>query len=126
LALCRRYKGHGSDVAKSLKDQSASVTGGQYRFRTALVGLQVALSLLLLTGATLFIRTLKNLRSLNPGFQTHNVLQFELDLESAGYDLNHAHTLLRNLEQRLKEIPGVESAGSATVPSCRAAVGLLR
>ncbi|PYT98426.1 MAG: multidrug ABC transporter substrate-binding protein [Acidobacteria bacterium] len=104
------------DVAKSLKEQSASVTGGQYRFRKALVALQVALSLLLLTGATLFIRTLENLRSLNPGFQTHNVLQFELDLESSGYDLNHAHTFLRNLEERLEEIPGAESAGSAQVP----------
>src|SRR5215469_6536366 len=104
------------DVAKSLKEQSASVTGGQYRFRKALVALQVALSLLLLTGASLFIRTLNNLRSLNPGFQTHNVLQFELDLESAGYDLNHADTFLRNLEERLKEIPGVEAAGGADVP----------
>ena len=90
------------DVAKSLKEQSASITGGQYRFRKVLVALQVALSLLLLTGATLFIRTLKNLRSINQGFEAHNVLQFELDLESAGYDLNHAHAFLRNLEERLK------------------------
>ena len=104
------------DVAKSLKEQSASVTGGPYRFRKALVALQVALSLLLLTGATLFIRTLKNLRSLNPGFQTHNVLHFEVNLESAGYDLDHAHAFLRNLEERLKGIPGVESAGSAQMP----------
>src|SRR5215469_14081241 len=109
-------RGTRPDVAKSLKDQSANVTGGQYRFRKALVALQVALSLLLLTGASLFIRTLNNLRSLNPGFQTHNVLQFELDLESAGYDLNHADTFLRNLEERLKEIPGVEAAGGADVP----------
>jgi len=104
------------DVAKSLKEQSASVTGGPYRFRKALVALQVALSLLLLTGATLFIRTLKNLRSLNPGFQTHNVLHFEVNLESAGYDLDHAHAFLRNLEERMKGIPGVESAGSAQMP----------
>jgi len=104
------------DIAKSLKEQSASVTGGPYRFRKALVALQVALSLLLLTGATLFIRTLKNLRSLNPGFQTHNVLHFEVNLGSAGYDLDHAHAFLRNVEERLKGIPGVESAGSADMP----------
>jgi len=39
-----------------------------------------------------------------------------LNLESVGYDLNHADTFLRNLEERLKEIPGVEAAGGADVP----------
>lgn len=106
------------DVVKALKEQSASVTGGagQYRFRKALVAAQVALSLLLLTGASLFIRSLENLRSLDPGFQTQNVLQFELDLEATGYDLNHARAFFHTLEERLKCLPGVESAGAADVP----------
>ena len=79
-----------SDVAKALKEQAASATGGagQYRFRKTLVAAQVALSLLLLTGASLFVRSLENLRSVNPGFQTRNILQFELNPQSTGYDLS--------------------------------------
>jgi predicted permease len=106
------------DIAKALKDQSASTTGaaGQHRFRKALVAAQVALSLLLLTGASLFIRSLQNLRSLDAGFRTENVLQFELNLESTGYDLNHARAFVRTLEERLNNLPGVDSAGIADVP----------
>lgn len=106
------------DIAKALKEQSASATAreGQYRFRKALVAAQVALSLLLLTGASQFIRSLENLRSLDPGFRTQNVLQFELDLESTDYDLSHARAFFLALEDRLKSYPGVESAGTADVP----------
>ena len=106
------------DVAKVLKDQSASVAGGtgQYRFRKALVAAQVAFSLLLLTGAGLFVRSLENLRSSNPGFQTENLLQFQLDLASTDYDLSHTRVFFQTLEERLKNIPGVKSAGTAMVP----------
>jgi predicted permease len=106
------------DVAKALKNQSASTTSGagQYRFRKALVAGQVALSLLLLTAASLFIRSLENLRSLNPGFQAQNVLQFELDTGPVGYDLNGARAFFRSLEERVKSIPGVESSGAADMP----------
>lgn len=106
------------DLAERLKNQSASVTGGagQYRFRKALVAAQVALSLLLLTSVSLFIRSLENLRALNPGFQTQNVLQFELNVGPAGYDVRHARALFRSLEERLESIPGVESAGIADMP----------
>jgi predicted permease len=106
------------DVAKALKDQSASVAGGagQYRFRKALVAAQVALSLLLLTGASLFIRSLENLRSLDPGFRKQNVVQFGVGLQSIGYDLNHSRAFFGRLEERLESLPGVESAGTADVP----------
>ncbi|MBV8708348.1 MAG: ABC transporter permease, partial [Acidobacteriaceae bacterium] len=106
------------DIAKALKEQSASVTAGagQYRLRKALVTTQMALSMLLLTGASLFVRSLENLRSLNPGFETQNILQFRLNLESTGYDLNHARLFFRTLEERLKGLPSVESAGAADVP----------
>jgi predicted permease len=106
------------DVAKALKDQSAAVAGGsgQYRFRKALIAAQVALSLILLTSASLFIRSLQNLRSLNPGFQAQNVMQFGVDLQAIGYDLKHARAFFQALEERLASVPGVESAGTADVP----------
>jgi predicted permease len=106
------------DVGKTLKAQSASVTGGsgQYGFRKVLVGAQVGLSLLLLTGTSLFIRSLENLRSLDPGFQKQNELQFALDLESAGYNMSRARVFFHNLEEKLDSLPGVESAGTADLP----------
>jgi predicted permease len=76
----------------------------------------VALSLILLTGAGLFVRTLENLRSSNPGFPTENLLQFQLNLQSTDYDLNHTRLFLQTLEERLKNVPGVKSAGTANVP----------
>src|SRR5439155_11383468 len=68
------------DIAPTLKDTAGNVMGalGQVRFRKTLVAAQVALSLLLLIGAGLFIRSLSNLHSIDPGFQTSNLVQFSL------------------------------------------------
>jgi predicted permease len=106
------------DVVKGLKDQSATLAGGagQYSFRKALIVAQVALSLILLTSASMFIRSLENLRSLNPGFRAQNVVQFGVDLQSIGHNLNQARAFFRALEERLGSLPGVESAGTADVP----------
>jgi predicted permease len=105
------------DIARILKDQAASVTGGaaQVSFRKALVAAQVTLSLLLLIGASLFIRSLANLYSLDPGFRTQSLVQFQLSLDSIGYDLPRAHAFYRQLEKRLRALPGVRSAGIANL-----------
>ena len=75
------------NVYPTLKDQGTSVIGGfgQIRSRQALVIAQVALSLLLLFGAGLFTRSLMNLRKLDPGFQTSNMVTFALDASRNGY-----------------------------------------
>ena len=106
------------DITGVLKAQAASVTGGgtTVLFRKVLVATQIGLSLILLIGASLFIRSLAKLRSLNPGFQTHNVLQFEVGLDSIGYDLPRAHTFYRQLESRLRHLPGVQAAAVADNP----------
>ena len=69
------------NLADTLKAKAASVAGaGQIQFRRVLVGAQIALSLLLLIGASLFIRSLANLHAVNPGFQTESLMQFDIDL----------------------------------------------
>ncbi len=105
------------DISTTLKDQSTSVSGGaaQVSFRKVLVAAQVSLSLLLLIGASLFIRSLSNLHSLNPGFQTSNLLQFHLDPSSLSYTKNQANALFRQLHQRLSSLPGVSSVGVAHI-----------
>ena len=106
------------NLSDTLKAKSASVTGGiaQLNFRKLLVAMQITLSLLLLIGASLFIRSLANLHSINPGFQTRNLVQFDMDLGSIGYDVKRAHALYNRLENRLAQLPGVEAAGIATNP----------
>jgi predicted permease len=68
-------------LTTTLKDEAGSVVGGtgHSRFRKGLVIAQVGLSVLLLTGAVLFARSLYNLRTLDPGFQTAHLLGFTID-----------------------------------------------
>ena len=104
------------DLTPSLRENAASVPGGavhsQWRFRLgdALVVAQVALSIVMLIGAGLLVRTLGNLRHLNPGFDTENILLFGVNPAIAGYkDLQTVH-LYRELQQRFAGLPGVISA----------------
>ena len=75
-----------ADVAPTLKDQAGSVVGsGNVALRKGLVVAQVTLSLLLLIGAGLFLRTLNNLRDLGPGFSPERLVGFNLDPSLNGY-----------------------------------------
>jgi len=104
------------DIAPTLKDQAGGVIGGsQVNFRKVLVAAQVTLSLLLLIGAGLFIRSLGNLRSLNSGYQVDNLVQFRLNPQSVGYDAARAGAFYNRLEERLRAIPGVRGVGAAQV-----------
>ena len=107
-----------ADIAGTLKARAANVAGGigQINFRRILVGGQITLSVHLLICASLFIRSLANLHSVNPGFTTRNLVQFDLDVGSIGYDLNHAHAFYAELESRLAHLPDARAAGMATNP----------
>ena len=73
------------DLVNSLKQQTLTATGAPLRFRRISVGVQIGLSLLLLIGAGLFVRTLSNLESIALGFNRENVLLFQLDARKAGH-----------------------------------------
>ena len=100
------------NVYPTLKDQGSSVIGGfgQIRSRQALVVAQVALSLLLLVGAGLFTRSLMNLRKLDPGFQTSNMVTFAVDPSRNGYSPERIREVYRMIVERLSAVPGVRSA----------------
>lgn len=78
-----------------------------------LVSIQMALSLLLLVGTGLFLRTIFNLASVNLGFQSDNILLFQTDPGKTGYKASQMESVRRGLEARLAAIPGVESVGMA-------------
>jgi predicted permease len=106
-----------ADVAPTLKDQAGAVVGGgaPVRFRKALVTAQVTLSLLLLIGAGLFIRSLQNLRDLGPGFAPENLVAFNIDPSLNGYDSTKAKAFYQRLTENLRSIPGVQSVGLAAM-----------
>ncbi len=105
------------DLAPTLKDQAGALAGGlrQARFRRVLVSAQVALSLLLLVGAGLFVRTLMNLRDLGPGFPTERLLAFNLDPSLNGYDGERSKAFYQRLSDELRALPGVSEVGLASM-----------
>jgi predicted permease len=105
------------DLAGTLKDQVGSIAGGAaVGLRKTLVAAQVALSLLLLIGAGLFIRSLSNLKGLDPGFRTTNLIGFAVDPPMNGYRPERSLDFYRRLRESLDALPGVESSSLAVIP----------
>jgi predicted permease len=103
-------------LAPVLKEQSGAIAaGGPVRLRKLLVVVQVALSLLLLVGAGLFVRSLRNLIAQNPGFDTTNLVTFAVDPSLNGYAPDHNKRLAMTLVDRISSLPGVTSASIAGV-----------
>jgi predicted permease len=105
------------NIAPTLKESAGNIMGGgaQVMFRKILVAAQVTLSLLLLIGAGLFARSLSNLHSLDPGFKTANLVQFNLSPRIIGYDDNRSMAFFRRLEERLGRVPGVRGVAYASM-----------
>jgi predicted permease len=104
------------NVGTVLKDEASAVVGsGNKGLRKSLVVVQVALSLLLLIGAGLFLRSLENLSQLGPGFNAARLIGFEIDPTLSGYNVERTKLTYRELTESLKSLPGVESVGLASM-----------
>jgi putative ABC transport system permease protein len=104
------------DLNSALKESSnRSGTGfRQSKGRSLLVISEVSLALVLLIGAALLIRTYVALRSVNPGFDTHNVLTMEMSLTGDRFQkTTGVAELVRAGRERLNTIPGIEASSSA-------------
>src|SRR6516165_1288537 len=104
------------DLVNSLKQQTTTASGGHLRFRRISVAVQIGLSLLLLIGAGLFVRTLRNLKSLDVGFTTDHLLTFGIDPTLGGYDPNQAIEVQKQLLEVLAAQPGVRSVAGTDDP----------
>jgi predicted permease len=109
---------HGSrtEITLSLKDRSGAASASGISLRRMLVGIQVALSLLLLVGAGLFVRTLRNLDSLGPGFPTDHLLTFRVNPSLNGYSDEQTKSFYQRLDINLQTMPGVASVGFSAMP----------
>lgn len=99
-----------TSVNAALKEGGANVApGGRGIAGRALVAVQVSLCVLLLVAAGLFVRTLANLRSVNPGFQANGLLLFGISPPKQRYPAPKDIEVLHQVEQRVEAVPGVES-----------------
>ena len=107
--------------ATSLMTRHGGETLGRSRLRSWLMGTQIALALVLLTGAGLFGRSLRNAMSLDVGFRTDRLAVVAFNLGLAGYDSARAQTFLTTLVERAGAAPGIERVALAERVPVRAA-----
>jgi predicted permease len=115
FGLAPAWRATNLDLATSLK-QSRRTTSAVSRLSKGLIVAQVALSLLLLVGAGLFIRTLYNLQRVNIGFNQENLFLFTLQPQQAGYKDEKLLRFYQQLFERLDHLPGVRAATFARIP----------
>jgi putative ABC transport system permease protein len=100
-----------SGLSESLKEGGRGATEGthRHRVRSTLVVTEVALAAMLLVGAGLLIRSLVRLERVDPGFNSHQVLTFKVELADSRYSVVDA---FRQIITRLNQLPGVRSASA--------------
>ena len=103
------------ELTAGLRGDSAGSGRSRSRLRSALIVGQVAMSLVLLSAAGLFVRALERGRDVDPGFDVSNVATAALDARASGYDEARGRELYRTLAERLAALPGVEAVGYARV-----------
>jgi predicted permease len=124
FGLAPAFQGASVDPASVLKTGVQSITGSdrarRWSVRKMLVAAQVALSLLLLIGAGMFLETLENYSHLNPGFDRDHLLNVQIDTHLVGYQASDFPSLYQRLTDRMEAIPGVRSA---SITSCSLVAG---
>ncbi len=104
------------NLVDSLKQQTATAAGSPLRFRRISVGTQIGVSLLLLIGAGLFVRTLRNLRAVDVGFPTDHLVTFGFNPRFAGYQSEQLQALNRRVLDRLAAVPGARAVAATDDP----------
>jgi predicted permease len=106
------------ELTEALKEGGRSSTGGarRNRLRNGLVIAEVALALVLLSGAGLLLKSFARLQNVNPGFNPRNALTFEISLPKVQYPNDPSIIRFNNeAQRRIASLPGVQSAGFSTI-----------
>ena len=112
FGLLPALRATGVDLAGAMKESSRSVTGSRTILSKGLVVLQVAMSVVLLVGAGLFLRTLENLKSVDVGFDSRNLLMFNVNPGVNRYDPARSAQVFRQVLERMSSLPGVTADGA--------------
>lgn len=106
-----------TDVSGAIKTEASfGHTSGRLWLRRVLVAGQIAFSLMLLSAAMLFARSLHNLQNLNPGFRTDHLVTFKVDPGQAGYSQERIKTFEEEIRKRIAALGNVEGAAAAKLP----------
>src|SRR5207247_9394700 len=98
------------ELTPMLKEGFGRTGAARYRLIKALIVAQVAFSLVLLIGAGLFVRTLRNLSNLDVGFNPENLLIFRVQPRMSGYDGERLKNVYQQIIERIEAVPGVRAA----------------
>jgi putative ABC transport system permease protein len=104
------------DLVNTLRQNTGTASKGSQRFRKVAVGVQIALSVVLLGSAGLFLRTFKNLQQQEVGFKIGNLLTFNLDPSGSGYGEDRTPQIITSALEAVQRIPGVASVAATTDP----------
>jgi putative ABC transport system permease protein len=127
FGLIPAIQGSRADLSATLKESAGRSGTGfrQNKARAVLVVVEVALALVLLVGSGLLIRTSVALASVDPGFDTTNVLTMKMSLQSARFfEADAVERLVRDGVERLRAVPGVEEASAACCVPLEGGYGL--
>src|SRR5579864_8147123 len=105
-------KASNTDLNEVLKSGGRGGTFGwaHNRMRSMLVVSEVALALVALIGAGLFLRSMQRAQQISPGFESKNIFQYNFDLGALRYDEGHGQQFFRDAVERAKSVPGVADA----------------
>jgi predicted permease len=104
------------DLAIALRQSTGTASRGMHRFRMLAVGLQIALSVVLLGGAGLFVRTLDNLRQQEVGFNIAKLVTFSLDPSISGYNEERTGQTVVRAVETIRQLPGITHAAATDDP----------
>ena len=127
FGLIPAFQSSRTDLSSSLKESSGRSGSGfrQNKARSVLVVIETALALVLLIGSALLIRTYVALRSVQPGYDSHNVLTLRMSLAGGRFEKTAAVAqLLRDGLERVRALPGVESASATCCVPLEGSYGL--
>jgi predicted permease len=118
VGLAPAWRAARSDFNQVLHEGSRGILGsGKSRVRSALVIAQVAVSLVLLVVAGLFVRSSQNAEHTYLGFDPHNVLNFTMEMRTIGFDKTRTEQFFHEMEDRVRVLPGVQSVSvAASIP----------
>jgi len=115
FGLAPALRGTRVDPGPAIKEGTGTAGRSSHALDRVLVVAQVALSVVLITGAGLFVRTLQKLWSVDVGYDRDNVLMVSVDARLAGYPSGRAGAVYRDILQRLRALPDVQLAAASVV-----------
>src|SRR5262249_23384049 len=115
FGLLPAWQASKTDLASALKNETSFGAPQRSRLKSSLIVLPVALSLVVLIGGALMLRALRQAQTINLGFDPERAVEMSFDLRLQGYESAQGREFQKLLLERVRALPGVESAGISNI-----------